>query len=367
MSLDERLKSVVDQLRGLVDRRQIGGGGLAVALAAGESGAWFVGQAGPGLAAGPDVLWPLASISKVYTAATVMALVERGELTLSRPVHHLLPDFRGEGREAVRLWHLLTHTSGLPYESAQMAARLRDRTPLSAIVDEAYTEPLRFAPGTRIAYSDYGFALAARVAEAAAGVPFPRLMQRLLLEPAGLRQTYFPPTRAEDDRIARVEGALGDGTDGAMYNSTYGRDLAHPAFGVVASAGDLLRFGQIFAEVDRPPGPLPLAPATIRAMTRDQTAGRLNALMVAWETALPQPWGIGWMVRGAVDETGFLGDLLTPGSFGHPGASGCAIFADRQLGATVAFVSNHHLNLDPAAFLSRHAGLVNLVLAALSR
>ena len=46
----------------------------------------FVGNAGPSLPAGPDVRWPLASISKLYTAACVMRLVELGELTVNNPV-----------------------------------------------------------------------------------------------------------------------------------------------------------------------------------------------------------------------------------------------------------------------------------------
>src|SRR4051812_43114934 len=101
----------------------IAGAGLVVlkdGLAVAEE---YQGEAAPGVPAGRDTLWPLASISKVYTAAAIMRLVEQGVLTLNMPIYLALPHFTGGGREEVRLRHLLTHTAGLPYESADMEAR----------------------------------------------------------------------------------------------------------------------------------------------------------------------------------------------------------------------------------------------------
>lgn len=63
----------------------------------------FAGNAAPGLPSGPEVLWPLASITKLYTAATVMRLVELGEVTVNTPVWHVLPRFRGDGRDHIRV------------------------------------------------------------------------------------------------------------------------------------------------------------------------------------------------------------------------------------------------------------------------
>jgi CubicO group peptidase (beta-lactamase class C family) len=114
----------------------------------------FAGDAAPGLRAGRDVLWPLASITKLYTAATVMRLVELGELTVNTPVWQVLPDFTGDGREDVRVWDLLTHTSGLPYESPEMGQRLAAHTSTDALIDEGYGAPLLFGPGAGFQYSD---------------------------------------------------------------------------------------------------------------------------------------------------------------------------------------------------------------------
>ena len=56
-----------------------------------------------------------------------------------------------------------------------------------------------------------------------------------MIDPGHLLDTFMPPPESEYHRIAHVEGPLADGTDGAMYNSAYARNLAHPAFGAIAS------------------------------------------------------------------------------------------------------------------------------------
>src|SRR3954469_14156414 len=97
-----------------------GGAALAVVRGSETIVEHFAGEAGPGLPSGPSVRWPLASITKLFTAASVMRLVELGELTVNTPVSSILRDFTGQGREDIRVRHLLTHTTGLPYESPEM-------------------------------------------------------------------------------------------------------------------------------------------------------------------------------------------------------------------------------------------------------
>src|SRR5512140_1284303 len=60
-----------------------------------------------------DSIFPLASLSKPITATAVMCLVEDGLLGLNRPVDEYIPEFTGEGKHAVLVHHLLTHTSGI--------------------------------------------------------------------------------------------------------------------------------------------------------------------------------------------------------------------------------------------------------------
>ena len=69
-----------------------------------------------------DTLYPLSSLTKPITATAAMLLVEDGLLGLQRPVSEYLPEFSGEGKQAVRVHHLLTHTSGLRDEDVDAHA-----------------------------------------------------------------------------------------------------------------------------------------------------------------------------------------------------------------------------------------------------
>lgn len=358
----KRLGAVFARMDRYVAEGELPGCALAVAVAGDAVAEWHAGAARPGQPATAATLWPLASISKTYTAATIMALVERGDLTLSLPVRELLPEFDGDGRDAVRLGHLLTHTAGLIYESPRMEERLRTQTPLDGLLTEAYTTPLLFPPGSAYSYSDFGYALAGRMAEAAAGRPLPDLMRAYVLDPAGLAETYFPAPANTHERIAQVEGALASGTPGAMYSSPYALGLAHPAFGVVASARDLLRFGLLFA----PSGRVRVhSEATIRAMTTDRTGGVTQHGGQRFYPFNSDAYGLGFVAGPHFGGTG--DDLASPASFGHDGASGCVLLADPTYDLTIALVSNRHMLSGLERWRLRLGGLLNGVLAALTR
>lgn len=336
--------------------------GAAVAVAVGGRLVYehYSGEASPGRAADERTIWPLASISKMYTATLVMRLVERGELTLSQRVETFLPKFSGEGREKVTLRHLMTHLSGLVYESPDMPGLMARQTPYDEIVDEAYTLPLLFAPAAKQAYSDLGFALAGRVASVATGRPFPELVRELVLDPAGLHDTYMPPPPEVADRVAQVVGVHAEGTEGAMYNSAYARNLAHPAFGTLATVRDLLSFGLLFA----PNGDHRiLSPVGLKVMTTDQTGGDFPGEVVVPPEGVIHPWGIGWMIKGHA----VTPDLVSPASFGHAGASGCQLWIDPEWDVVVAYVSNRHLNLSWDDWQHRIDRVVNVVMSNVVR
>jgi CubicO group peptidase (beta-lactamase class C family) len=358
----KRLDVVCERMARLVARGEFHAVGLAVGVGGTQVAEWYEGEAAPGLPAGPEVLWPLASISKSYTATAIMALVEHGDLTLSLPAHALLPVFSGDGREGVRLGHLLTHTAGLIYESPQMEELLRRQMPLGEIVDEAYTHPLMFTPGTRYNHSDYGYALAARMAEVAAGRPFPEIVRERVLEPGELHETFFPPPTSECAHVAQVEGALASGSEGAMYNTPYALALAHPAFGVVATVRDLLRFGLLFAHGGQR---RLLSEAAMQVITTDYTSGLPQEEQHSTFPFRPAPYGIGFLVG---RNAGLAGaELVSQASFGHDGASGCVLLVDQAADLTVALVSNRHVRINRERWHFCLGSLINGVVAALTR
>jgi CubicO group peptidase (beta-lactamase class C family) len=356
---------MIDRVRRVLERHvhdaEIAGAGL-VAWKHGQIVAeHYAGAAAPRLDAGSDVLWPIASISKVYTAAMIMRLVEDGVLTLNTLIQHVLPEFTGDGREEVRLRHLLTHTAGLIYESPDMEARLEAHAPLGDLIVEALRQQLLFRPGTEIRYADYNYLVAGHVAEVAAGVPFAQLVRTLVMEPAGLDHTFLPPRSEDEHRIAIVRGAPAEGTAGDMYNSPYARALAHPAFGVYATTADLARFGSMFM----PGGPRFLTEGSVRAMTTDRTGGvtGTHPSMKGYAPDVRVAWGIGFALQ-TERVPGLYSDLSSFRTFGHGGASGCTLVCDPECGLVVAVTTNTHLRTGREQWTRRMQSMVNCVFAA---
>jgi CubicO group peptidase (beta-lactamase class C family) len=359
------ISEIENYLSAFIAAGELDGAALSVAQRGRQVIGWQGGSAAPGRPATARTLWPLASISKTYSAAAIMALVERGVLLLSTPVRSLLPKFTGGGKENATLRHLLTHTAGMIYESPDMDKRMAELTPVEALIDEAYGYDLLFAPGAGHAYADYNYLLAGEMAARATGRPFAELVHELVLAPAGLVDTWMPPTPAVYDQLAIVPGALAEGTVGAQYNTPYALDLAHPAFGVVATADDLMRFGLNFA----PTGPRFLSAATVRAMTVDQTGGRC----LGWAPALgpqsapayPVAWGLGFYFQQA-EAPGVFGDLLSFGTYGHGGASGCQLVIDPVADIVIAIVTNRHARTGRERWSYRLRSTINMTLAALT-
>ncbi|MFN3267616.1 MAG: serine hydrolase domain-containing protein [Deinococcales bacterium] len=313
------------------------------------------------LPAQQQTLWAVASISKMYTVATIMRLVELGEVTLNTLASAVIPEFTGSGREEIRLRHLLTHTSGLIYESPVMEDRIKAQTPFSTLLEEAFVTPLLFKPGTSLSYADYNTLIAGEMVSRIMRQPLPALVKQYLLEPMGLKNTFFPTPLEQDSRVAPVRGVMAEGTDGAMYNSRYARALPHPAFAVTATAGDILRFLLHFA----PTGYRVLSDATIRAMTQDQTGlvHGVHPSMKGYDHNAPMPWGFGWALQ-TREVPALFCELAGFRTFGHGGASGCEMFCDPDADVCVVVLSNSHLRRGREPWYRRLQSLMNTAYVA---
>lgn len=352
---------VKERLTQLIDRHIASGGFTGAAVVALHKNKkvieHYAGNAAPGLESSKYVLWPIASISKMYTVSAIMSLVEQGEVTLNTLASDVLPKFTGEGRETIRLRHLLTHTSGLIYESPEMEKRLIDNVPLEHLIEEAYTAPLVFKTGNSLKYADYNTLIAGQIIEVITGKSLPELVHDLVLQPMKLTETFFPTPQQEDARVATVHGALAEGTNGAMYNSRYARSLAHPAFAVTATANDLATFATHFA----PGGPRIHSEPTVKAMTTNQTGvvTGIHPSMKGYDETASMPWGLGWALQ-TEWVPALLCELASFKTFGHGGASGCQVMVDPENEVVIAVLTNTHLNTGREAWYRKLQSIINV-------
>lgn len=171
-----------------------------------------------GLAATPSTVFGLASLSKGFTALTALALQARGALSIDDLVTKHLPGFAYPGLDpAVRVRHLLSHSSGLPplraldfaihpsqVNDPASAHNKRDYTGAPQVDDYeqllAYLRtgerPALAPPGEVMSYSNEGVALVGAVIESATGESFPDVAQRLVFGPLGMTSTTFATATA---------------------------------------------------------------------------------------------------------------------------------------------------------------------------
>src|ERR1051325_10088485 len=96
-----------------------------------------------------DTIFDLASLTKVVaTTTSIMMLIEEGKIRLADPVVQFIPEMKGEGRDAITIEQLMTHTSGFAPDFD-----LRDRwSGYDEAMKRLYREPLRNSPGARFVY-----------------------------------------------------------------------------------------------------------------------------------------------------------------------------------------------------------------------
>jgi len=94
----------------------------------------------------------------------------------------------------VRIWHLLSHSSGLQREAPGSDWDALARPELAAIKDATPETALALPPQTRLAYSNYGYLVAGQLVTAVSGVPYARYVRENVLTPLGMTSTDFLPS-----------------------------------------------------------------------------------------------------------------------------------------------------------------------------
>lgn len=142
-----------------------------------------------GIAATPQTNYRLASVSKQFTAAAVLLLIEDGRLKLDDRIGQYLPGLPA-ATNAITLRHLLTHTSGLiDYEDVMDPADTRQVHDADVLTLLQSQDRTYFAPGTGYRYSNSGYALLALIVERASNQRYARFLHDRIFQPLGMRDT----------------------------------------------------------------------------------------------------------------------------------------------------------------------------------
>ncbi|HEY6278965.1 MAG TPA: serine hydrolase domain-containing protein [Streptosporangiaceae bacterium] len=270
--------SAVDELAGAFQR---GGGqpGIAYGVVAGGRlvhaggcGERWVG----GLTPDATTVFRIASMTKSFTAAAVLALRDDGRLALDDPAARYVPELRGvrlpsPDSPQVSIRHLLTMTAGFPTDDPW--GDRQQGLPLASFA-QLLAGGLSFAwaPGTRFEYSNLGYAILGRVISAVSGMSYLDFVSERLLRPLAMTRTGFDTAPFDVMDLARGYRRSADRWEELAPD---GNGAFAPMGGVFSCVADLARWVSGFTAAFPPAepaagGPHPLARATRREMQLPQ-------------------------------------------------------------------------------------------------
>ncbi len=229
----------------------------------------------------PNSLFRIASISKPLTAAAVLQLVERGRLRLEDRVFDVLQlkEPKGNGVRFDERWrqvtilHLLQHRGGWDrdksfdpmFRSAAIVKQLHVQPPAKPhdIIRYMLRHPLEFDPGSRYAYSNFGYCLLGRVIEKVSGQSYEQYVRKEVLAPLGIQDMRVGATLLQKRAPHEVKYHVGkDEVGPAVMGPNFGEMVPEPYGawclesmdshgGWIASASDLVRFASAFVDPRR--------------------------------------------------------------------------------------------------------------------
>jgi CubicO group peptidase (beta-lactamase class C family) len=305
----------------------------------------------------PDgrTVYDLASLTKVVGLTTAaMLAVDEARLDLDAAVQRYVPAFRGEGKEAVTVRHLLTHSSGLP-PFRPLHKETATRAEALALVD---TTPLRYAPGTRTEYSDLGAIVLTQAVEAVMGTRLDTLLERRVFAPLDMRDTRFRPPAEWRPRIAPTERDPWRGRvlRGEVHDESAARlEGVSGHAGLFGTAEDLLAFGEwLLGQRDTAgtgdTGTLP-RPAVAPMFFRRQELPPGSSRALGWDTP---------------SEGSSAGTRLSPHAFGHTGFTGTSLWLDPDRRLVIVLLSNRvHPTRENPRWHPLRARIADLVVSTL--
>ncbi len=190
----------------------------------------------------PNVKFRLGSVTKQFTAASILLLQERGKLSVDDPVKKYMEDAPAAW-DKITVYHLLTHTSGIPNftsfpdyhkwelfttTTAEAVARFRDK-------------PLDFAPGEKWSYSNSGYLLLGYLIEKITGGTYEQFVRDNIFAPLGMKDSGYDSNSAV---IVRRASGYSREKDGFVNAGFINMTIPHAAGALYSTTEDLLKWEQ---------------------------------------------------------------------------------------------------------------------------
>lgn len=193
-----------------------------------------------GVAIEPDMIFRIGSITKQFTAVSILMLMEQGKLSLSDEITKFLPDYPTQGHK-ITVEHLLTHTSGIKSYTgmAEWRPLWRKDLKLTELIDIFKNQPMEFAPGAKWNYNNSAYVLLGAIIEKVSGQSYADFVEKNIFAPLGMTQSFYDNTQ----RIIPRRAAGYSRNAGKFVNAEY-LSMSHPhaAGSLMSTVDDLAKW-----------------------------------------------------------------------------------------------------------------------------
>ncbi|MGA8943988.1 MAG: serine hydrolase [Thermoactinomyces sp.] len=270
-------------------------------------------------------IFDLASISKIFTAVAAMKLYEQGRFQLDDPVSRYIPEFAENGKQAVTIRQLLTHTSG--FRSGiplyKMGKNREQRLQI------ALRWPLENPPGTTYTYSDLNMITLGVLVERLSGKRLDQFVRQEITEPLHMHDTFYNPPPSLKHRIAATEYQPWTGRTlvwGEVHDENAAAlDGVAGHAGLFSTARDLAVFAHMFLMDGKYGSTRILKKETVRLMEKNYGTPSTG-----------HDHGLGW----ELNQGWYMDALASPETMGHTGFTGTSLVIHRSHGTITILLTN---------------------------
>ena len=292
-----------------------------------------------------DTIFDAASLTKVVaTTPAILLLIERGQIELDAPVSRYWPEFAANGKAAITIRHLMTHTSGLrPGLGGKGEGR-------EAALEEVCAEKPTAEPGAQFRYSDINFITLGALVQMVTKRPLENFCATEIFERLGMKDTMYLPPAALSERIAPTTR----GTERGVVHDPTARRMGGVAghAGLFTTAADLARYARMYLREGELDGVRVFQPATVRLMTSVQSRAEV------WD------WrGLGWDIDSPY--AGPRGGRFSLAGFGHTGWTGTSLWIDPPSKTFIIFLANRNHPTEAGSVIALRRVLGTLAAEAL--
>lgn len=298
-----------------------------------------------------ETVFDLASVSKPFTAFSVMLLVEEGKIRLGDRLYTYFPEFPSN----ITIKHLLTHTSGIAdYSNIGEELEKYGEGNREGLMKYILTRTQQSIPGKKFEYSCLNFVLLQYIVEKVSGMSLDVFTQEHIFKPLGMTSTAYNPSGEVLERTAPTEKVADRVLKGEVHDSLalyFNKGVSGNA-GVFSTAEDLVVFAKMLMNNGVYKGKKIMGTRTLQTMVTVPEDLQLFGRSLGWDNYSPY--------------SSDHGDLLSrKETFGHTGYTGTSFFIDPVNELAVIFLAHRVHPYNVGNMVPFRSKLANIIAGAL--